>query len=85
MSPKKTDFNFEQALSALTALVERMEKGQLSLEESLKNFEQGMALAKSCEKALTEAEQKALILIQQNGKDMLQPFTPSSSPSSEDD
>lgn len=62
MSAKKKDFNFEKALGELETLVDSMEKGQLSLEDSLKNFERGMVLAKSCQEALTAAEQKVLIL-----------------------
>ena len=49
---------FEKALGELEQLVETMEKGELSLEESLKTFEKGIALTRECEKALKEAEQK---------------------------
>jgi len=56
------DMSFEQALAELETLVERMESGELSLEESLASFEKGVALTRSCQKALTEAEQKVRIL-----------------------
>jgi exodeoxyribonuclease VII small subunit len=78
MSPKKDKFNFERALTELETLVERMEKGQQSLEESLKDFERGMALSKTCQEALTQAEQKVLILTQNEKGEQLVPFTPSS-------
>ncbi len=48
--------NFEAALEELEQLVERMETGDLSLEESLKAFERGVALTRDCQKALQAAE-----------------------------
>ena len=48
--------NFEAALEELEQLVERMETGELSLEESLKAFELGVALTRDCQKALKDAE-----------------------------
>jgi len=63
MSKKQTEQpTFEQSLSELEALVERMETGELSLEESLGSFEQGIALTRSCQQALRAAEQKVEIL-----------------------
>jgi exodeoxyribonuclease VII small subunit len=59
---KQPDITFEAALAQLESLVERMESGELSLEESLASFEQGVALTRSCEKALSDAEQKVRIL-----------------------
>ena len=49
---------FEDALEELEAIVERMEDGEPSLEESLKLFERGMDLTRRCQKALDEAEQR---------------------------
>lgn len=66
--------HFEQSLQELEKLVERMEKGDLSLEDSLKDFERGVALTRSCQEALKTAEQKVQQLIQQNGKPLLTPF-----------
>ena len=75
--PKKTNsINFEKTLAELEQLVERMEEGDLSLEESLKCFERGILLTKSCQKALSEAEQKVSILLEKNGKTELEPFNP---------
>ena len=59
---KKPELPFEEALARLEALVERMESGELSLEESLASFEQGIALTRSCQEALSKAEQKVKIL-----------------------
>lgn len=74
MSKKKTDFDFEKALVELEQLVEKMEQGELGLEESLKHFERGIALTRACQKALTEAEQKVQILLDNNGEQQLSPF-----------
>ncbi len=65
---KKTANNFEQSLTELQAIVERMESGQLSLEESLANFEKGISLTRECQTALIEAEQKVKMLIEKNGR-----------------
>ncbi len=63
MAEQKTeDLSFEAALSALEALVERMESGDLSLEESLQSFERGVQLTRTCQQALRAAEQKVEIL-----------------------
>ena len=53
---------FEKALEELEAIVERMEDGEPSLEESLKLFERGMDLTRRCQKALDDAEQRIRIL-----------------------
>lgn len=67
-------FDFEQALAELEQLVERMEQGELSLEQSLKDFERGIALTRACQGALKEAEQKVQILTSQSGQEELEPF-----------
>ncbi|MBF1802282.1 exodeoxyribonuclease VII small subunit [Alloalcanivorax profundimaris] len=56
----------EEALDSLEALVERMESGELTLEESLQAFEQGVKLTRECQQALTQAEQKVRILLDQD-------------------
>ncbi|MEM7469433.1 MAG: exodeoxyribonuclease VII small subunit, partial [Pseudomonadota bacterium] len=53
---KKIDF--EANISALQDLVEKMERGDFTLEESVQQFERGMALAKNCQEALRNAELK---------------------------
>jgi exodeoxyribonuclease VII small subunit len=65
---------FEESLAELEQLVERMEQGNLGLEESLKLFERGVQLTRTCQKALKEAEQKVQILLEENGEPTLQPF-----------
>jgi exodeoxyribonuclease VII small subunit len=63
MPKKKTaEKTFEESLEELEALVEQMETGDLSLEDSLSAFEQGIALTKHCQQALQAAEQKVEIL-----------------------
>lgn len=63
MSKNSTpDIPFEEALAQLETLVERMESGELSLEDSLASFEQGIALTRSCQQALSRAEQQVKIL-----------------------
>lgn len=54
--------HFEQSLTELEAIVKQLEKGELSLEESLKQFEQGIGLARRCQDALNQAEQKIEML-----------------------
>jgi len=56
--------NFEAALEELEALVDRMETGELSLEESLKAFERGVVLTRDCQKALKDAELRVQALTQ---------------------
>ena len=74
MAKKTTEFDFEKALGELEALVKKMEQGELSLEESLRQFERGIALTRACQKALAEAEQKVQILMQNSGAAGLKQF-----------
>lgn len=64
-STKQPDF--ESALAELETLVETMEAGDLSLEESLKQFERGISLTRGCQASLQEAEQKVQILLNKTG------------------
>jgi len=57
--------DFEQALEELEALVERMETGELSLDESLAAFERGIRLTRRCQQALEGAEQRVQQLIEE--------------------
>lgn len=66
--PAKKSVNLEKALSELEKLVEEMEQGNLSLEDSLKRFEKGIALTSDCQEALQKAELKVQELIEKNGK-----------------
>ncbi len=71
-SPKKPDF--ETALAELEALVEKMELGELSLEDSLQQFERGVQLTRSCQQALKDAEQKVQVLLKKDGQETLESF-----------
>ena len=63
MSRKKPEnLSFEEALSELEALVEQLENGEISLDESLKSFERGVALTRSCQTQLQNAELKVKTL-----------------------
>ena len=64
----KKNYPFEQSLEKLEELVERMEEGDLSLEDSLKTFEEGIKLTRQCQQALVKAEQKVKLLIEENGQ-----------------
>ena len=66
--PAKKSVNFEKALGELEKLVEEMEQGKLSLEDSLKRFEKGIALTSDCQEALQKAELKVQELLEKNGK-----------------
>ena len=67
----KKSANFESAIEELEALVEDMEQGDISLEESLQKFERGIELSRACQKALQEAEQKVQILIEKKQADVI--------------
>ncbi len=60
--------DFEQALAELEAIVERLERGDLSLDESLQQFERGVQLTRTCQGALKQAEQKVEILLRRTGE-----------------
>lgn len=68
MTKSKKSVDFEQALDQLENLVEAMEGGDLSLEDSLKAFEQGIKLSRECQTALATAEQKVQLLLEENGQ-----------------
>ncbi len=59
---------FEEQLKSLESVVERLEKGDLPLEESLALFEQGVALSESCKKELDTAEGRVQVLLQRGRK-----------------
>lgn len=67
-------FDFEKSLEELEKLVERMEQGDLPLEQSLKDFERGIELTRSCQRALQEAEEKVRVLMEKEGREELGPF-----------
>lgn len=59
--------DFERAMAELEQLVGKLEKGDLPLEESLAAFERGVALTRTCQTALRQAEQKVEQLLQRPG------------------
>lgn len=66
---------FEEALEQLEKVVERLESGELSLEESLAAFEEGVRLVKFCNQKLTEVEKKIELLVKdKDGKLQLRPL-----------
>ncbi|MBC8211060.1 MAG: exodeoxyribonuclease VII small subunit [Gammaproteobacteria bacterium] len=70
----KTIKDFEKSLQSLEQIVSKMENGDLGLEDSLKQFEKGIQLAKSCQDALTSAELMVKQLIEKNGLQQTIPF-----------
>ncbi|MFB9888113.1 exodeoxyribonuclease VII small subunit [Balneatrix alpica] len=65
---RKKKVDFEQSLHELENLVQRLEQGDLSLEESLNAFENGIHLVRECQQTLQEAEQKVQLLLEQDGQ-----------------
>ncbi|MEH6501255.1 MAG: exodeoxyribonuclease VII small subunit [Pseudoalteromonas distincta] len=74
MAKKKVAVDFEQSLGDLQKLVEQLESGELSLEDSLTAFEQGVSLTRDCQQALSQAEQKVQLLVEQHGNLTTEPF-----------
>lgn len=75
-SPKEAAPDFELAMRDLEELVERLEQGDLPLEESLAAFERGVMLTRACQTALKEAEQKVEILLKKAGEPAVEEFSP---------
>ena len=74
MPAKKKTPDFETSLAQLESMVNQLEQGELSLEQSLETFEQGVRLTRDCQSILAQAEQKVQMLIQQNGELTEVPF-----------
>ncbi|HEY6127369.1 MAG TPA: exodeoxyribonuclease VII small subunit [Candidatus Acidoferrum sp.] len=73
--PKKPDF--ERSLARLEEVVRKLESPQLSLDEAMKLFEEGVGLSRECQKQLEEAEGKVEILLKKaDGKLVAEPFEP---------
>ncbi len=72
MPRKKANIDFEKSLHELETLVEKLEQGDLPLEAALQQFERGIALTRTCQQALKDAEQKVKILSTKNAKESLQ-------------
>jgi exodeoxyribonuclease VII small subunit len=79
--PREKKEKFEDALDKLEKIVSQLEEGDISLEESLKLFEEGIRLSRFCNQKLDEAEKRVEILLK--GKDgalETEPFDPSGNP-----
>ncbi len=74
MTRKTKTQDLEASISEINTLIEQMELGEQSLEQSLNRFERGIHLIKSCQKILQDAEQKVNILLQKNGTEVLQHY-----------
>ncbi|GAB2190957.1 exodeoxyribonuclease VII small subunit [Sessilibacter sp. MAH2] len=74
MAARKKYPDFESALSELENIIEQLESGDLSLDESLKAFESGIRLTRDCQQRLTEAEQKVQKLVAEQGQLKLEDF-----------
>ena len=59
---------FEEAICELEKIVEKLESGEKTLDESMKLFEDGMNLSSYCNKVLDEAEKKIVKLVEKNGE-----------------
>jgi exodeoxyribonuclease VII small subunit len=66
--------DFERSLDELETLVQRMEKGDLSLDDSLQAYERGVALYRNCETALEQAELRVRLLSDPLEPDQAEPF-----------
>jgi len=71
---------FEKAMDQLEQIVQKLETGELSLEDSIKKFEEGVKLSNYCYKKLDETEKKVTLLLKsQEGQIFEEPFDPESS------
>ncbi len=69
------EFHFETALAELETLVETLEQGDLSLEQSLQQFERGVKLTRACQQALKTAEQRVDMLVSEAEDSETEPYT----------
>ena len=74
MPRKRNPLDFEAALGDLEQIVEQLEQGDLSLEESLRAYERGVKLGRVCQQALDAAEQRIQVLVEKDGDSALEPF-----------
>ena len=67
--------DFERSLAELEGLVERLERGDLPLEDALKTFERGVELTRHCQTSLKAAQQKVEILLKRSGQSGIETFS----------
>jgi exodeoxyribonuclease VII small subunit len=75
LAKKNPPLDFESALKELESLVEKMEQGDIRLEDSLQHFERGIELTRHCQQALREAEQKVQILLEKDSHAEIKPLS----------
>lgn len=73
-SDSHESFDFETSFGELEKIVDKLENGQLNLEQSLDDFERGINLTRSCQSALNNAQQKVQILLKKNDQSSLQDY-----------
>ena len=78
--PDDKPVDFESSLAELEVLVERLERGDLALDDALKAFERGVALTRQCQGALKAAQQKVEILLSSSANAEPEPFSESAEP-----
>ena len=66
--------SLEQSLAEISQLIDKMEQGEVTLEQSLHDFERGITLVKHCQKVLEDAEQKVTILTQNQSQTELKAY-----------
>ncbi|GLX79269.1 exodeoxyribonuclease 7 small subunit [Thalassotalea insulae] len=72
---KIENLSFEESLGELETIVQKLEQGELSLEDSMALFERGLNLSKVSQEKLKDAEQRIQILMNNNGEQSLVDFT----------
>jgi exodeoxyribonuclease VII small subunit len=78
---RRKKLDYEASIAELESLVERLEQGDISLEESLKLYESGVLITRDCQEALSQAEQKVQLLLRQGDQANLVDFEGNSSES----
>ncbi len=69
MSKEKNEIDFEESMEKLEKIAKELESDKLSLNDSVKKFEEGMQISQECKKVLDEAEKKITVLIDDTEKD----------------
>jgi exodeoxyribonuclease VII small subunit len=72
MAPRKKDLKFEGAMEKLEEIVEKMGSEDLSLEDSIQMFQEGMELVSACNKKLDEAERKISIILKNEENQLIE-------------
>lgn len=70
------EMTFEEAMQRLEEVVQKLEAGDVPLEQAIELFQEGMALSKRCSQQLEETEKRIEMLMEENGEWVKQPFHP---------